>query len=180
MGEYSKIELLLLDKFTDAIDNLIQSAIYSQTDKDKLIYRSCINDEEKDVFTKKEIKKMQKKLAKCSPDIAEFLRCYISPSEFDLSGDNYDQYRERIIRNFLSQEFNDVLEVLTMRFKKVEDIEEVDELDWEEMIEEGHFGIDDKFMSHFIKYMVVADRLTTFKSILESVEKEKSNKKKRS
>ncbi|WP_148256147.1 hypothetical protein [Lacinutrix sp. 5H-3-7-4] len=121
---------------------------------------------------------MQKKLAKCSPDIAEFLRCYISPSEFDLSGDNYDQYRERIIRNFLSQEFNDVLEVLTMRFKKVEDIEEVDELDWEEMIEEGHFGIDDKFMSHFIKYMVVADRLTTFKSILESVEKEKKQQEK--
>lgn len=173
MGEYSKIELLLLDKFTVAIDNFIQSAIYSQTDRDKLMYSSCVNDEEKDVFTKKEIKKMQKKLAKCSPDIAEFLRCYISPTEFDLSGDSYDQYRERLIRNFLSQEFDDVLEVLTMNFKKIEDVENLDELEWEEMIEEGHFGIDNKFMSHFIKYMAIADRLTTFKSILETVEEEK-------
>ncbi|MAL58616.1 MAG: hypothetical protein CMC14_01060 [Flavobacteriaceae bacterium] len=172
MGEYSKIELLLLDKFTEAIDNFIQIAIYSQTDKDKLMYSSCVNDEEKEVFTKKEIKKMQKKLAKCNPDIAEFLRCYISPTEFDLSGDSYDQYRERLIRNFLSQEFDDVLEVLTMKFKKIEDVENVDELEWEEMIEEGHYGIDNKFMSHFIKYMAIADRLTTFKSILETVEEE--------
>lgn len=178
MGEYSKIELLLLDKFTEAIDNFIQIAIYSQTDKDKLMYSSCVNDEEKDVFTKKEIKKMQKKLAKCSPDIAEFLRCYISPTEFDLSGDSYDQYRERLIRNFLSQEFDDVLEVLTMKFKKIEDVENLDELEWEEMIEEGHFGIDKKFMLHFIKYMAIADRLTTFKSILETVEKEKQQQEK--
>lgn len=175
MGEYSKIELLLLDKFTDAIDSFIQTAVYSQTDKDKLMYSSCVNDVEKVEFTKKEIKKMQKKLAKCSPDIAEFLRCYISPSEFDLSGDNHDQYRERLIRNFLSQEFDDVLEVLTMKFKKVEDVENLDELEWEEMIEEGHFGIDNKFISHFIKYMAIADRLTTFKSILETVEEEKKH-----
>lgn len=179
MGEYSKIELLLLDKFTDAIDSFIQTAVYSQTDKDKLMYSSCVNDVEKVEFTKKEIKKMQKKLAKCSPDIAEFLRCYISPSEFDLSGDNHDQYRERLIRNFLSQEFDDVLEVLTMKFKKVEDVENLDELEWEEMIEEGHFGIDNKFISHFIKYMAIADRLTTFKSILETVEEKKSIKQKR-
>lgn len=178
MGEYSKIELLLLDKFTEAIDNFIQSAIYSQTDKDKLMYSSCVNDEEKEDFTKKEIKKMQRKLAKCNPDIAGFLRCYISPTEFDLSGDSYDQYRERLIRNFLSLEFIDVLEVLTMKFKKVENVENLDELEWEEMIEEGHFGIDNKFMMHFIKYMAIADRLTTFKSILETVEEEKQQQEK--
>ncbi|PVX49292.1 hypothetical protein C7377_1838 [Balneicella halophila] len=175
MGEYSKIELLLLDKFTDAIDNYIQTAVYSQTDKDKLMYSSCIDDEEKEVFTKKEIKKMHKKLAKCNPDIAEFLRCYISPTQFDLSGDNYDQYRERLIRNFLSQEFDDVLEVLTMKFKKVEDVENLDELEWEEMIEEGQYGIDNKFMNHFIKYMAIAERLMLFKSFLEYQKEEKES-----
>jgi hypothetical protein len=176
MGEYSKIELLLIDKFKETIDKFIQSAISSQSDKDKLMYKSCLNDEEKESFTKREARKMQKKLTKCSPDIAEFLRCYISPSDFDLSGDNYDQYRERLIKNFLYQEFNDVLEVLIMRFKNIEDVETLDVLEWEEMIEESYYGIDNKFISHFVKYMAIADRLTTFKSILESVEEEKAKK----
>ena len=64
MGEYSKIELAILEKFTEAIDTLIQVKSYSETDKDKMMFASCVNEEEKNNFTKSEIKKMQKKLGK--------------------------------------------------------------------------------------------------------------------
>jgi oligoribonuclease (3'-5' exoribonuclease) len=167
MGEYSKIELALLEKFTEAIDNLIESKTYSETDKDKMMFASCVNEEEKNDFTKSQIKKMQKKLAKCSTDIAEFLRCYINLSEFDMAGDSIDDYRKRLVRNFLSGEINDVLDVLKLKFKTLKSIEEIYFSYWEEIIEDGEYGIDNKFMNHFIKYMALAERLNTFKSLLK-------------
>ena len=167
MGEYSKIELALLEKFTEAIDNLIESKTYSETDKDKMMFASCVNEEEKNDFTKSEIKKMQKKLAKCSTDIAGYLTCYINPSSLDLGGESIYDYRKRLVRNFLSGEINDVLDVLKLKFKTLKSIEEIYFSYWEEIIEDGEYGIDNKFMNHFIKYMALAERLNTFKSLLE-------------
>jgi hypothetical protein len=172
MGEYSKIELALLEKFTEVIDNLITIKIYGQTDKDKMLFASCVNEEEKNDFTKIEIKKMQKKLAKCSPDIAEYLRCYINLSEIDMAGDCMYQFRKRLIKNFLFQEFNDVLEVLILKFKTLKSIKDIYELFWVEIIEEGEYGVDNKFMNHFSKYMALAERLNNFKSFLEYHKKE--------
>ena len=167
MGEYSKIELALLEKFTEAIDNLIESKTYSETDKDKMMFASCVNEEEKNDFTKSEIKKMQKKLAKCSTDIAGYLTCYINPSSLDLGGESIYDYRKRLVRNFLSDEINDVLDVLKLKFKTLKSIEEIYFSYWEEIIVDGEYGIDNKFMNHFIKYMALAERLNTFKSLLE-------------
>tara|TARA_R110000751_G_scaffold100068_2_gene193906 strand:- start:209946 stop:211187 length:1242 start_codon:yes stop_codon:yes gene_type:complete len=167
MGEYSKIELALLEKFTEAIDNLIESKTYSETDKDKMMFASCVNEEEKNDFTKSEIKKMQKKLAKCSTDIAGYLTCYINPSSLDLGGESIYDYRKRLVRNFLSGEINDVLDVLKLKFKTLKSIEEIYFSYWEEIIEDGEYGIDNKFMNHFIKYMALAERLNTFKSLLK-------------
>ncbi|MDO6598446.1 hypothetical protein Q4512_16120 [Oceanihabitans sp. 2_MG-2023] len=167
MGEYSKIELALLGKFTDAIDNLIESKTYSETDKDKMMFASCVNEEEKNDFTKSEIKKMQKKLAKCSTDIAGYLRSYINPSELDLKGDSIYDLRKRLINSFLSRELEDSLIVLKRHFTSFEIIKSLDDLDWQSIVEEGQFYIDSKFMNHFIKYMALAERLTTFKSLLK-------------
>ncbi|MGR7813222.1 hypothetical protein [Lacinutrix undariae] len=179
MGEYSKIELTLLEKLTEAIDAFIETNTYSQKDKDKMMFVSCVNEDEKHDFTKSEIKKMQKKLAKCSPDIAGYLTCYINPSTLDLDGDSIYDYRKRLVRNFLSIEINDVLEVLKSKFKTLKSIEEVYESFWEEVIEDGEYGIDNKFMNHFIKYMAIAERLNTFKSFLqyhkEETESEETN-----
>ncbi|WP_417861425.1 hypothetical protein [Winogradskyella sediminis] len=167
MGEYSKIELALLGKFTDAIDNLIESKTYSETDKDKMMFASCVNEEEKNDFTKSEIKKMQKKLAKCSADIAGYLRSYINPSELDLKGDSIYDLRKRLINSFLSRELEDSLIVLKRHFTSFEIIKSLDDLDWQSIVEEGQFYIDSKFMNHFIKYMALAERLNTFKSLLK-------------
>jgi hypothetical protein len=166
MGEYSKIEIALLEKFTEAIDSFITTKIYSQNDKDKMLYASCVNEEGKNNLTKSEIKKMQKKLAKCSPDIAGFLTCYINPSTLDLGGDSIDHYRKRLIRNFLSLELGDVLEVLISKFKTLKSLEQVDEFFWEDAMERGVYGIDNKFMNHFVIYMAISDRLRTFKTFL--------------
>jgi len=172
MGEYSKIELTLLEKFTEAIDSFITFKNYNQTDKDRMLFASCVNEIEKNDLTKSEIKKMQKKLSKCNSEIAVYLTCYINPSEFDMAGDSLDDYRKRLIRNFLSGEVNDVLELLENKFKTIESVEEIDDFYWEEIIEEGKYGIDNKYMNHFVKYMAIAERLNTFKSFFEYHEKE--------
>jgi len=175
MGNYTKLELLLIEKCTIAVDTLICGLIYTQSDKDKLMFSSCLNENEKEVFARKELKKMQKKLAKCNPDIAEFLRCYISPSEIDFTESNYDLYRERLVRNFLMQEFNDVLIILNKKFKNIKEIEEKDYSFWEVLIEESYYGIDFKFIMHFVKYMSIADRLVAFRSILESIDNDNNS-----
>jgi hypothetical protein len=167
MGEYSKIELALLEKFTKAIGNFISTITNGQRDKDKMLFASCVDEEEKNDFIKIEVKKMQKKLAKCNPDIAEYLRCFINLSEIDMAGDSIDDYRKRLVKNFLIQEFNDVLEVLVLKFKTLKSIEDIYELFWEEIIENSEYGIDSKFMNHFSKYMALAERLNTFKKFLE-------------
>lgn len=168
MGYYSDVELLIIEKFTEAIGDIIDAKESSQWDKDKLMFAACINDEEKEKTTRKVIKKLQKKLTKCSPDIAEFLRCYINPSENDLKVSSGYGFRFNLIRNFLFQEFSDVLKVLTVKFKNIEEVENVDFIEWEEMVVEGLYGIDNKFMLHFINYMVIASRLVTFKSFIVS------------
>ena len=58
------------------------------------------------------------------------------------------------------------------KFKTLKSVEEIDDFYWGEIIEEGKYGIDNKFMNHFIKDMAVAERLNTFKSFLEYYEKE--------
>ncbi|NRD21530.1 hypothetical protein HNV08_15855 [Winogradskyella eckloniae] len=167
MEEYSKIDIALIDKFIVTIDEFISLKINGQTDKDKMLFSSFVNEEEKSDYTKAEIKKMQKKLTKCSPDIAEFIRCYINLSEFDMQDDSLDEFRKRLIKNFLFQEFNDVLEVLNMKFKSIQEIDDIYELFWEEATVEGYYGIDYVFVSHFVKYMAIAERLNTFKSFLQ-------------
>jgi hypothetical protein len=167
MGEYSKIELALLEKFTEAIDTLIEVKSYSERDKDKMMFASCVNEEEKNDFTKSEIKKMQNKLAKCNLDIAGYLACYINPSELDLGGASIYDLRKRLIRNFLCKELEDPLIVLNRHFTSIEMVESLEDIDWQLIIEEGQFYIENKNMNHFIKYMALAERLNTFKSFLE-------------
>ena len=60
-----------------------------------------------------------------------------------------------------------MLDVLKLKFKTLKSIEEIYFSYWEEIIEDGEYGIDNKFMNHFIKYMALAERLNTFKSLLK-------------
>ena len=62
MGEFSKIEIKILDRLTEVIDGKLESIGYDNSEKDRMLYSTCLNDDEKYKFTKKEIKKLQKKI----------------------------------------------------------------------------------------------------------------------
>ena len=118
MGEFSKAELLILEKCVEQIESQVLTGIEENADKDRMLYASCLNDDEKEELTKKEIKKQQKKLAKCPSDIAGYMTAYINPNSLDIQDENLDQYRERIIRNYVASTFVEVWEnLLNHKFK---------------------------------------------------------------
>ncbi len=175
MGVFSKEELLILDKSIEQIESQILMGIEENSDKDRMLYASCLNDEEKEELTKKEIKKQQKKIAKCPADISPYITAYINPSSFDIKDENLDQYRERIIKNYVASTFVEVCEnLLESKFKSIAEIEAVDDSFWELLIEDQYYGVNDDSIRDFIKYMIIADRLKKYKSILESIDAERA------
>jgi len=174
MGEFSKEELLILEKSIEQIELKISSGIYENGDKDRMLFASCLNDEEKEELTKKEIKKQQKKLARCPADISAYITAYINPSEFDIGDDDYNQYRERIIKNYVASTFVEVCEnLLEHKFTTIESIESEPDYFWEVLIESHSYGVEDIQISNFIKFMTIADRLKGYKSILDTIETER-------
>jgi len=175
MGEFSKAELLILEKCIEQIESQVLTGIEENADKDRMLYASCLNDDEKEQLTKKEIKKQQKKLTKCPSDIAGYMTAYINPNSLDIQDENLDQYRERIIRNYVATTFVEVCEnLLNHKFKTIEEIESEDDTFWEVLIEDHFYGVDDDSIRAFIKYLTIADRLKGYKSILESIDAEKA------
>lgn len=175
MGEFSKAELLILEKCVEQIESQVLTGIEENADKDRMLYASCLNDDEKEELTKKEIKKQQKKLAKCPSDIAGYMTAYINPNSLDIQDENLDQYRERIIRNYVASTFVEVWEnLLNHKFKTIEEIQAEDDTFWEVLIEDHFYGVDDDSIRAFIKYLTIADRLKGYKSILESIDAEKA------
>lgn len=175
MGEFSKAELLILEKCIEQIESQVLTGIEENADKDRMLYASCLNDKEKEELTKKEIKKQQKKLAKCPSDIAGYMTAYINQNSLDIQDENLDQYRERIIKNYVAATFVEVCEnLLNHKFKTIEEIESEDDTFWEVLIEDHFYGVDDDSIRAFIKYFIIADRLKGYKSILESIDAEKA------
>jgi hypothetical protein len=174
MGEFSKEELLILEKSIEQIELQISSGIYENGDKDRMLFASCLNDEEKEELTKKEIKKQQKKLARCPADISAYITAYINPSEFDIGDDDYHRYRERIIKNYVASTFVEVCEnLLEHKFTTIASIESEPDYFWEVLIESHSYGVEDIHISNFIKFMIIADRLKGYKSILDTIETER-------
>lgn len=175
MGEFSKLELLILDKSIEQIESQILMGIEENADKDRMLYASCLNDAEKEALTKKEIKKQQKKIAKCPSDIAGYITAYINPNSFDTKDESLDQYRERIIRNYVASTFVEVCQnLLNDKFTTLADIEAEEDSFWELLVDDQYYGVDDDSIRDFIKYMIVADRLKGYKSIFESIDAERA------
>lgn len=175
MGKFTKEESLILDKSIEQIESQILIGIEENADKDRMLYASCLNDEEKEALTKKEIKGQQKKLAKCPSDIAGYMTAYINSNSFDIQDENIDQCRERIIRNYVASTFVEVCEnLLNNKFKTIAEIELEDESFWELLVEDQYYGVDDDSIRDFIKFMIIADRLKKYKSIIESIDAERA------
>lgn len=175
MGEFTQAELLILENCVKQIESQVLTGIEDNAEKDRMFYASCLNDEEKIRLTKKEIKKQQKKLVKCPADIAGYMTAYINPNSFDIQDDNLDQYRERIIRNYVASTFVEVCEsLLNHKFKTIQEIEAEDESFWEVLIDDKFYGVDDDSIRAFIKYIIIADKIKTYKTILKAIENENS------
>jgi hypothetical protein len=175
MGEFSKEELVILEKSIKQIESQILSGIEGNADKDRMLYASCLDDKEKEDLTKKEIKKQQKKLAKCPADISAYITAYINPNSFDIKDKSIDEYRGHIIKNYITSTFVEVCEnLLENKFKTIEDINAEDDSFWKLLLDSNYYGVDYISTKAFVKFMIIADRLKGYKSIFESIDAEKA------
>ncbi|WNW01862.1 hypothetical protein RRF68_00180 [Tenacibaculum sp. HL-MS23] len=175
MGKFSDIEIKILDRLTEVIDGVLESIGYENSEKDRMLYSTCINDDEKDELTKKEIKKLQKKISKCNPNIAGYISAFLNKYELEQHEGDFYSYRERISRNFLSNYYEGI-EQLSEEYTTNEKVDAEDEMYFEAVLNDELYNFDKDEIDNFIKYMAYAQRLSTFKSILESVEEEKAKK----
>ncbi|WP_417860451.1 hypothetical protein [Winogradskyella sediminis] len=176
MGEFSKIEIKILDRLTEVVDGRLESIGYDNSEKDRMLYSTCINDIEKDKLTKKEIKKLQKKIAKCNSNIAGYISAFLNKYELEHHDGDFYSYRERICRNFISNYYEGI-EQLAEEYLTAEKVEQENEFYFEAVFNDELYSFDNKEIDEFIKYMALAERLSKFISILESVEEEKKKPK---
>jgi len=167
MEEYSEIEIALIDKFVDTIDDFIQREILSIREKDKMMLTSYFNEKHQKKYIEKEIKKTQKKLAKCDPDIAPFLTCFIDNREELNDKKVQERVRRSIVKDFFLEEFVDVVNLLKDKFHTIKSITDINESTWEIIIDQGQYGIDDGLVNHFIELVALSDRLKSFKYLIE-------------
>lgn len=176
MGALSEIEIKILDRLTEVVDRKLESIGYENSEKDRMLYSTCINDDEKDALTKKEIKKLQKKISKCKPNIAGYISAFLNKYELEQHEGDFYSYREHISRNFLSNYYEGI-EQLTEEYPTTEKVDAEEEIYFEAVLNEELYNFDKKEIEAFIKYMAYAQRLSTFKSILKSVEEERKKPK---
>ncbi len=171
MGTYSDIELRVLERITEVIDNELSSIQLDHADRDRMLYSTCIDDAEKDILTKKEIKKMQKKIAKCPPNIAGYVSALLSPYDLQMhNGDFYD-FRNILCRNFISS-YSESIEEVAKEYSSITKVDEEDDMYFEVVLNDDLYEFDKEEIDDFIKFMAIAERLSIFKTILEEVAKE--------
>ena len=49
MGTFSDIEIKILDRLTEVVDGELESIGYENSEKDRMLYSTCINDDEKEL-----------------------------------------------------------------------------------------------------------------------------------
>ena len=176
MGTFSETEIKVLDRITEVVDGKLESIGYENSEKDRMLYSTCVSDDEKNELTKREIKKLQKKIAKCNSNIAGYISAFLNKYELEHHDGDFYSYRERICRNFISNYYEGI-EQLAEEYPLLEKVEQEDEMYFEAVLNDELYSFDKNEIDDFIKYMAYAQRLSTFRSILESVEEEKKKPK---
>lgn len=176
MGTFSETEIKILDRLTEVLDSKLESIGYENSEKDRMLYSTCVNDEEKNRLTKREIKKLQKKIAKCNSNIAGYISAFLNKYELEHHDGDFYSYRERICRNFISNYYEGIVE-LSEEYETPEKVEQDDEMYFEAVLNDELYSFDKNEIDDFIKYIALAERLSKFKSILESVEEDKQKPK---
>lgn len=179
MGTYSEKELEVLRRLSQSLDAELESIMYDNIDKDRMLYSVCANDIEKEEFTKKSLKRHQKKIAKCGSNISIYISAFLSDTDrLDHKSNPYVNlsFRENICSNFISN-FSEAIEEVSNEFEDIESVSNEDELFFMEVLKDESYSLDVDEINDFLKYMGFAERLLVFKEILKSVEEDKKKPK---
>ena len=163
MGTFSDIEIKILDRLTEVVDGELESIGYENSEKDRMLYSTCINDDEKDELTKKEIKKLQKKISKCNSNIAGYISAFLNKYELEQHQGDFYSYRERISRNFLSNYYEGI-EQLAEEYTTTEKVDAEDEMYFEAVLNDELYNFDKNEIDDFIKY--ICSHVTLIKNVL--------------
>ena len=171
MSELSAIELKILENLVDCLESTIGVKMLNYTDKDRLLYVSCTNEVEKVEVTKTQIKKLQKKVNKCSSEIAPYIMEALRP-EHPHNKDFYD-LRKNLCQNYLL-DFPDELSYISENYKSIESVPDDFET-WDIILFRDNIIYNTDNNISFVKFMAIAERLLTYKSILEYNENNKTD-----
>ena len=158
MAKLTEIELEVLAEIADIIEGKIRILELGSTDKDKLAYLTCLNEEEKIKYTRKEIPKLQKEFHKCSAEVSPYVFALIEEHPSDKDEDYYVK-EKRIISNFILSDFHEVFELFAKDPKDLEN--------WYQYFDQViiEMGFDSELLSEFVVYMHKGSRyigLTSF------------------
>ena len=162
MSELSAIELKILENLVDCLESTIGVKMLNYTDKDRLLYVSCTNEVEKVEVTKTQIKKLQKKVNKCSSEIAPYIMEVLRP-EHPHNKDFYD-LRKTLCQNYLL-DFPDELSYISENYKTTESVPDDFET-WDIILFRDNIIYNTDNNISFVKFMATAERLLNYKSIL--------------
>ena len=159
MAELTKIELEVLAEIADIIEGKIRILEMGTTDKDRLAYLTCLNDAEKNKYTRKEIAKLQKEFHKCSEDVSPYVFALIQEHPSDI-GEDYYIKEKRIISGFVLSDFYEVFEQFAKDPKDIEN--------WYQYFDQIiiEMGFDYTLLSEFVTYMNKGSRYLKLTSFL--------------
>ena len=121
MGEFSKKELETLDYLASIVVNEIYSLDQEIKDKDRLDYSFCSDDFERIETSKKKMEKVKRKIDKCSPSLSVFLIEFAKPTPEEF---NFDTLREHITKNFLLEQYQElIIELAKLHPNELEELE---------------------------------------------------------
>ncbi|MFN5183537.1 MAG: hypothetical protein ACK5D5_11010 [Bacteroidota bacterium] len=166
MAELTEYEKKLITLIAETISFEIYVIENGEIEKDKLAYSTCLNDKEKNHYTKQTIKKLQASFKKCLPQVAPYISAFINVYPFD--NRSLDESKETIIRNFFLTEYSEVFDFIVEEQPK--GIEDSFSIDIEYYINKLDFDV--SILKDFIIHFANAGRYIGFTSILDTIKAE--------
>ena len=160
MGEFSKKELETLDYLASIVVNEIYSLDQEITDKDRLDYSFCSDDFERIEESKKKMEKVKRKIDKCSPSLSVFLIEFAKPTPEEF---NFDSFREHITKNFLLEEYQEL--IIELAKLHPTELEELDNYNLYSAI--NSLGYSSKPLKEYIKGVCNVNNYLVYKSLIE-------------
>ncbi|MGY6648047.1 hypothetical protein [Wenyingzhuangia sp. IMCC45574] len=163
-----EVEDYIIKKLTETVLDEINGLNEENIEKDRFMYALCSDEDEKSITTKSEIKEIQFKLTKCNTEISGFIQAFLTHEFFTkLDGLTFDETKEKIVRNFLINSQDDIIEILKSCHKN-DNIFNYKDFEFWNLEVLTNLGLDKKLVKHFIKKMALAERLLALKSCLDT------------